>query len=360
MKIDQRLRLCLDIGRAIVDMHANRIVHGDIKPDNVLVFKEKSGEYHAKVIDFGYSARYIDDNHRLTLTGTELWNAPEHGSYASSWTLLQAVNADLFSLGMLFLWLLFEPRLSGTAPLPEGSEVADTGLARDTLYRKKRQLQTYTRLLLVSETAFEEDESIALGEFFSLSLSKVPEQRKMSLLELLRKLDPHRTNVQEVALNNPTDDTRDSDFKIEKSLYDFYRTDYRVRSYIAQSLTDHSGPIALQAALCYYIGFGVIRNEANAKEILDQGGQNIQAIHDLMSTPHDTWRYESTTVSELRALGHALWTNFAYIYLTQGTIEKARAQLARERQDICTSFRNDHPLALIASTSLTHVYTIQG
>jgi hypothetical protein len=102
------------------------------------------------------------------------------------------VKADLFSLGMLFLWLLFEPCLSGTAPLPQGAEVADTGLARDTLYREKRRLQTYARLLLASETALEEDERMALGEFFGLSLSEVPEQREMNLLELLRKLDPHR------------------------------------------------------------------------------------------------------------------------------------------------------------------------
>jgi hypothetical protein len=93
---------------------------------------------------------------------------------------------------MLFLWLLFEPCLSGTAPLPEGSDVAATGLARDTVYRKKRQLQKYARLLLASETVLEEDERMALGEFFGLSLSGVPEQREMSLLELLRKLDPQR------------------------------------------------------------------------------------------------------------------------------------------------------------------------
>jgi serine/threonine protein kinase len=154
--------------------------------------REKSGQYRAKVIDFGYSVRYVDDNDRLTLTGTERWNAPEHGSCVRLWTLSQAMNADRFSFGMLCLWLLFEPSLSGRTPLPQGLKVADTGFAEDTLYRKKRQLQTYARLLLASETALEEDERMALGEFFGLSLSEVPEQREISLLELLRKLDPHR------------------------------------------------------------------------------------------------------------------------------------------------------------------------
>jgi Ser/Thr protein kinase RdoA (MazF antagonist) len=34
-------------------MTASGIIHGDIKPHNVLVFKNAEGGYVAKVIDFG-------------------------------------------------------------------------------------------------------------------------------------------------------------------------------------------------------------------------------------------------------------------------------------------------------------------
>lgn len=174
------------------------IVHGDIKPENVLVFKENPGKYCAKVIDFGYAARYTDGTGRLTLSGTELWNAPEHGSRARQWTLSQAIKADLFSFGMLCFWLLFEPSLSGTAPLPQDFQVADVDgsrLAEDRLRRAKVELRAYAQKLLTSVTTLEnleQDKKIVLGEFFDSRLSQNPEEREMSLLTLLEKLDSQR------------------------------------------------------------------------------------------------------------------------------------------------------------------------
>lgn len=167
------------------------IVHGDIKPENVLVFREKSGEYCAKVIDFGYSAWYIDDKDRLEIRGTEIWNAPEHGSCPSFWTLSEAINSDIFSFGMLCFWLLFNPYFPGTALLPEGLEVTVTRFA-ETMSRNKRQLETYARQILEWETVLAQDTKVALGEFFSSSLSQDPDRRKPSLPELIKKLAPDR------------------------------------------------------------------------------------------------------------------------------------------------------------------------
>lgn len=44
--------LCIDVGRALQSLHENNFTHGDLKPENVLVFKTASG-YTAKLCDFG-------------------------------------------------------------------------------------------------------------------------------------------------------------------------------------------------------------------------------------------------------------------------------------------------------------------
>ncbi len=35
--------------------------HGDIKPENVLLFKNGVGELHAKLADFGYAGSFVSE-----------------------------------------------------------------------------------------------------------------------------------------------------------------------------------------------------------------------------------------------------------------------------------------------------------
>ena len=83
------------------------IVHGDIKPRNVLVFKENN-KATVKLADFGFSAFASSKN--LTLGGTVPWMAPEVQSRGSH-TLSQAKQTDMFSFGLLVLWILFRKQL---------------------------------------------------------------------------------------------------------------------------------------------------------------------------------------------------------------------------------------------------------
>ncbi|CZR68796.1 uncharacterized protein PAC_18696 [Phialocephala subalpina] len=365
MKIGERLRLCLDIGRAVIDMHANGIIHGDIKPENVLIFKEKLGGYSARVIDFGYAARYTDKNHRFGLFGTELWRAPESGR-AREWTQSEAKRVDLFSFGMLCLWVLFEPWLSGTIPLPSALAAANiecSSKASVTLSKLKIELQKHAQQLLDAETAFGHDETRALKAFFDSSLSQEPEEREMSLSALLGMLDPERATPYETTLGN-IGYIQSSDFKIENSIYDLYRTDYRVRSHIAQCLLEKSSQsmsTALQAALCYYLGFGVTRNEAKAEELLGQGNHSIQVIKDILSTLHPKQNtFQASTRSRLTVLGHMPWSDFTLLYLEQDGLNKAIKRISQEIDDLSTVCGNDDLLLIISRHMLGRIYTIQG
>ncbi|XXH05373.1 Chitinase 2 [Hypoxylon texense] len=366
----ERLRLCVDIGRAVRDMHANSIVHGDIKPENVLIFQDESGRYQAKIIDFGYSGQYADSDHPLSLFGTELWNAPEHKNHTRQWTFQEATRADLFSFGMLCLWLLFEPYISGrVSSLPQSLRSANTALSRsgfDTLRTLKEAgaLRTCAQQLLSLDAALDQGNKSALEEFFESSLNpEDPAEREIGLSGFMARFDAQR-NTLKAMLSNPKAATSvmSNDFKIEMSIYEFYRSDYRVRSYIverlqqSQPLTTHA---AIQMALCHYIGFGVRRSLAEAEKVLRETNQTLKDVRDLLSGIHEEHSvYHTSTLSSITAMGQVAWQDFTFTYLEQDRIEQAEGRLKQELDDSIAVFGEDQTISnilryVIAQVNLT-------
>lgn len=88
-----------EICQAIGMMHANHLMHRDIKPQNMIVHREESGELIVKLADFG-EARNTAAKTVKTSVGTEYYLAPEVDgkSYDS--------KADCYSLGVTFFFML--------------------------------------------------------------------------------------------------------------------------------------------------------------------------------------------------------------------------------------------------------------
>lgn len=111
-----RLRLFLQVARAIEYAHSQRVVHRDLKPSNVLV-SEQGGEPRAKVIDFGI-AKALDAGASgafTTLTGRRFLGTL---CYASPEQLFGTERSDertdIYSLGAtLFELIVGEPPFSG-------------------------------------------------------------------------------------------------------------------------------------------------------------------------------------------------------------------------------------------------------
>jgi serine/threonine-protein kinase len=109
LDVPARLRLFLQVARAVAHAHANLVVHRDLKPTNILV--TESGE--VKLLDFGI-AKLLEQGDARQTELTQLGGRALTPDYASPEQILGhplATSADVYSLGVVLYELL-----TGTRP----------------------------------------------------------------------------------------------------------------------------------------------------------------------------------------------------------------------------------------------------
>jgi eukaryotic-like serine/threonine-protein kinase len=114
LDVKARIRLFIDVLRAVAHAHSHLIVHRDIKPSNVYVRPDGT----VKLLDFGI-AKLIDAENGDPTPLTRANAAPLTPQYASPEQLLgQPVSTvtDVYALGLLLYVLL-----TGEHPVPEGT-----------------------------------------------------------------------------------------------------------------------------------------------------------------------------------------------------------------------------------------------
>ncbi|MDN5924045.1 MAG: protein kinase [Xanthomonadales bacterium] len=121
--LDARLDVFMQIVDAVAHAHRELVVHGDIKPNNILI--DDGGR--ARLLDFGI-ARLLSDAQNVTtpaaLALTPAWAAPECCAGAAP-----DVRSDVHALGALLHFLLYGHPPAAIAPEPERDGKADSRTA---------------------------------------------------------------------------------------------------------------------------------------------------------------------------------------------------------------------------------------
>ena len=178
--------------RAQLLTRATGVIHGDIKPANILMFRDSTGEVVPRMADFGYSTIVQnDDNETIKLPRSRPWDAPEHTFGPCNF--VAASRMDIFSLGMVCLWLLCHQKAGEETlllPVPDSNAIDIS--ARFSWSRSIEQWKESDYLIRLAKSAvlsFENstnNQQNRLDEFFTSALQITPADREHDVRQLLR------------------------------------------------------------------------------------------------------------------------------------------------------------------------------
>ncbi len=104
LSIEEIKELLIDLNKGLKVMYKNKIIHGDIKPSNILLSSNKNNvnKICFKISDFGFSTLY-EENNLGVVRGTSQFISPEclRGQNISD-------KSDIWSLGILIYYLLYQ------------------------------------------------------------------------------------------------------------------------------------------------------------------------------------------------------------------------------------------------------------
>ena len=155
--------------------------------------------FEARVTDFGYSTCYGDEDETIALLKSPPWHAPEY-TYEGI-KPAQARKMDVFSLGMLFLWFMFERYFCGDKALPEEIDWAaeyfnsEGHTPLEIIMERLKQDGYLVRLahhFLMAEDDINAEQREGLKQFFSNSLAIASKSRQGSIRELLKSFNVTR------------------------------------------------------------------------------------------------------------------------------------------------------------------------
>jgi eukaryotic-like serine/threonine-protein kinase len=197
VKTEEFFSIAEQCATALAAAHKERIIHGDIKPENIML--TKSGQ--VKILDFGVAKVLPGQDETVTLEASQTGAGPLGGtpSYMAPEVLLEKDvdgRADIFSLGVVFYEILAEAH-----PFHAHSFVATS---QRILHAQPPDLRGLNRNI-----------PVALEHIISKMLSKDREERYATAADLAVDLRGVRLGVTE---GEPQPKTRDRRSKLRTAM----------------------------------------------------------------------------------------------------------------------------------------------
>jgi eukaryotic-like serine/threonine-protein kinase len=142
--INEKLLIAQVLSHSVHILHSSGIVHGDIKPDNILIKKTAVDSYTAKLIDFDDAYFDSDPPGPDVIVGDFLYYSPEILNYVKSEDAKKAssitTKSDIFALGLVLCQFMSGslPRYesdkysSAASSICAGAAISSTGQDFDT------------------------------------------------------------------------------------------------------------------------------------------------------------------------------------------------------------------------------------
>ena len=144
----------------------------------MLIFRNESNHFVAKVADFGYSTRYASDGELVKMPKSLYWVAPEW--HHRGVTTADAMKMDVYSFSMLCLWLLFyNIQWNTTRGFYSNLNSAETVLA-------------LAHQLITAMASLDNQKKCNLNQLFDLTLVNNPVERNSDFNQLICLFAPHR------------------------------------------------------------------------------------------------------------------------------------------------------------------------
>ena len=201
-----KLEIFHDVAQGLRGLHECDIIHGDLKPGNVLIFEKERREggvikkgFRAKVSDFSLSLLGGGSHYERQMAGgTQYWTAPEANEMLS---LEGLKRADIWSLGLLFG--VVSSRSYNIIKVQDGTEQNVKDDARKVIQQVRSHFecsiessawetklvilvrQLYLLTLLIDPTERDLENLLkAFESFLGLKTSSAKESKKSSLMPM--------------------------------------------------------------------------------------------------------------------------------------------------------------------------------